>query len=165
MARRASYLRLFTFSNSFLRRKSVLVVDKGVKFVHAPPPVRLAVIPGREIWVILDERERVDFIDEQEGQHVQNMVRPLERVSSTFGPTHTSLNPFRTALPFWWTSYLELWPDICFFTVQCYKVLVSCVSTVFRNVSYIFLSYKYPLCVLSRGRGCPLYFVAYLNVC
>ena len=37
------------------------------------PPLRILV---REIWLILDERERVDFIDEQEGQHVQDMVRP-----------------------------------------------------------------------------------------
>lgn len=34
------------------------------------------VVVGREMWLILDERERVDFIDEKEGQHVQNMVRP-----------------------------------------------------------------------------------------
>ena len=29
----------------------------------------------REIWIIMDERERVDAIDEQEGQKVQDMVR------------------------------------------------------------------------------------------
>lgn len=28
----------------------------------------------REMWLILDERERIDAIDEQEGQHVQSMV-------------------------------------------------------------------------------------------
>lgn len=30
---------------------------------------------SREIWSILDERERIDAIDEQEGQKVQDMVR------------------------------------------------------------------------------------------
>lgn len=33
---------------------------------------------GREIWIILDERERIDAIDEQEGQKVQDMVRRQE---------------------------------------------------------------------------------------
>lgn len=32
----------------------------------------------REIWLILDERERIDAIDEQEGQKVQDMVRKGE---------------------------------------------------------------------------------------
>lgn len=31
------------------------------------------------MWLILDERERVDAVDEQEGQHKQNMVGQLYR--------------------------------------------------------------------------------------
>lgn len=38
-------------------------------FIH---PVIFTV--RREMWLILDERERIDAIDDQEGQHVQNMV-------------------------------------------------------------------------------------------
>lgn len=47
----------------------------------------LAFLPrgGREIWVILDERERADAIDAHEGQHVQDMVRAH---SQPFGNGH-----------------------------------------------------------------------------
>lgn len=38
-------------------------------------PHFLAVCGVREIWLILDEKERIDAIDEQEGQKVQDMVR------------------------------------------------------------------------------------------
>ena len=33
----------------------------------------------REIWLILDERERVDAMDEQEGQKPQDMVSWVSR--------------------------------------------------------------------------------------
>lgn len=36
----------------------------------------------REIWIILDERERIDAIDEQEGQKVQVLVSGDRAVSS-----------------------------------------------------------------------------------
>lgn len=34
---------------------------------------------NREIWLILDERERIDAMDEQEGQKPQDMVRSTPR--------------------------------------------------------------------------------------
>ena len=60
------------FQQWFLRRMFVFMFDK-IRWIVMLPPLRILV---REIWLILDERERVDFIDEQEGQHVQDMVRP-----------------------------------------------------------------------------------------
>lgn len=40
---------------------------------------------AREIWLILEERERIDAIDEQEGQKVQDMVRGGRAVFSVVG--------------------------------------------------------------------------------
>lgn len=45
----------------------------AIRFVR--PCVFSRFATAREIWLILDERERIDAIDEEEGQKVQDMVK------------------------------------------------------------------------------------------
>ena len=63
-------------------------IDWGpFEFVLSLPSIRhcidandhLPYFEKREIWLILDERERVDAMDEQEGQKPQDMVSWVSR--------------------------------------------------------------------------------------
>lgn len=54
----------------------------GLNLLIAADRVYALCVTDREMWFMLDEKERVDAIDEQEGQVVQNMVGAVHTISS-----------------------------------------------------------------------------------